>query len=107
MAVESIREWSLSVYYIYLMTVLPKVLAWSALILGVFLLYTFLAPSSSTCQYNIGCYLAPHSLNHTAQLQARIASAKTQRNPVAYQYHSMIGDKEAFEKKVMTVAHSF
>ena len=64
------------------MTVLPKVLALSAAILGVFLLYTYLGPSSSSCQYNIGCYLAPHSINNTAQLKARIASAKSQLTPV-------------------------
>lgn len=83
------------------MTVLPKVLGWSAVILGAFLLYSLLLPASTPCQYNIGCYLVPHSLNHTAQLHARIAKAKAEITPVAYQYRSIVADEKVFDRKVM------
>ena len=89
------------------MTVLVKVFGISAVVLGVFMLFAYLLPSSPSCQYNIGCYLAPHSLNHTSQLQARISDAKAQLAPMAYQYRSIIGDEQVFEKKVLSVALSF
>ena len=89
------------------MTVLVKVFGISAVVLGVFMLFAYLLPSSPSCQYNIGCYLAPHSLNHTSQLHARISDAKAQLAPMAYQYRSIIGDEQVFEKKVLSVAFSF
>lgn len=89
------------------MTVLPKVLGWSAAILGLFLLYTLLVPSSHTCQHNIGCYLVPHALNHTAELQTRIANSQLQLTPIVPQYKSIVADGPTFDKQVKAMARSF
>ena len=89
------------------MSILPKVLAWAVAILGAFLLYNILFPQSIPTQFNIGCYLSPHSLNHTSQLIARIAHAKHSATPALYHYNSPIVDQNLFDKKVMKVALSF
>lgn len=56
------------------MSVLTQALAWTTVILGIFLLYNFISYvfPSSDCEYNIGCYLVPHSLNLTLQIKGRI-----------------------------------
>lgn len=58
---------------------LVAVLAWASAILGLFITYNILAPFAPPCQYNVGCYLVPHSLNHTAEIHTRIAALKSLR----------------------------
>ena len=89
------------------MSILPKVLGWSAAILGAFIIYSIIFPQSLPTQYNIGCYLSPQSFNHTSQLIARIAHAKYAATPALYHYLSPTTDLALFEKKVMKVAFSF
>jgi hypothetical protein len=90
------------------MNVLPKVLASLSILLGLYLLYSQLAPGSLAGQHNIGCYLAPHALNHTASLHARLAAANSELSPLLHQHRSIMGTGEvAFDKQLLTVAHSF
>lgn len=82
-------------------------LAWSSAILGVFITYTFMTNPSSGSQHNIGCYVVPHYLNHSAELYTRIEVAKDQLAPVAYQHRELITDEKQFDKNMMKVAQGF
>jgi hypothetical protein len=95
------------------MSVLPNVLGWSASILGLFALYSLFAtlfPSQPPCSYNIGCYLVPHSLNLTADLQYRLSAASynySQTKSIAHHYWSLVSNNRSFGGKALEVARSF
>lgn len=86
---------------------LATVLAWASAILAAFIGYSSIFPSAQPCQHNIGCYLTPHSLNHTAEIKARIAAVLTLREPILHQHRSISANDSAFDQQVMTVAQSF
>jgi len=78
------------------MSIITQVLVWTAAILGLFLLYNIIFPSSIPAQYNIACYHAPHTINHTSELIARIAHAKHAATPAFYQYSSAVVEEKEF-----------
>jgi hypothetical protein len=89
------------------MSIITQALAWTVAILGAFLLYTLIVPSSISTQHNIACLHTPHALNGTSHLIARIAHAQHSATPALYSYHSAVVDEKQFDKKVMKVAFSF
>lgn len=76
------------------MSILPKVLAWAAAVLGVFLLYSALFPQTLPARFNIACYLSHLELNSTSSLQARILTAKHSAPPALY--HHRLADPLLF-----------